>query len=64
MGTLAPGSAHTRPSAQPPIDTSEKLSAHVSGGGVKKFEQFSDQFSRNLQAILGTFRGFLREKNP
>jgi hypothetical protein len=26
MGVLATGSAHTRPSAQPPIDTSEKIS--------------------------------------
>ena len=30
MGVLAPGSAHARPSARPPIDTSEKISAHVS----------------------------------
>ena len=33
MGVLAPRSAHTRPSAWPPIDTSEKNSAHMSGGG-------------------------------
>ena len=26
MGVLAPGSAHARPSALPPIDTSRKLS--------------------------------------
>jgi hypothetical protein len=30
MGVLAPGSAHTRPSAQPPIDMSGNLPAHVS----------------------------------
>ena len=30
MGVLAPGSAHARPSAQPPIDTSGNVSAHVS----------------------------------
>ena len=36
MGVLAPGSAHARPSAQPPIDTSGKFSAHMSGRGVKK----------------------------
>jgi hypothetical protein len=30
MGVLAPETAHTRPSAQPPIDTSEHLSAHMS----------------------------------
>ena len=30
MGVLAPGSAHTRPSAQPPIDTSRIFPAHMS----------------------------------
>ena len=30
MGVLDPGSAHARPSAQPPIDTSGNLSVHVS----------------------------------
>ena len=30
MGVLAPGSAHARPSAWPPIDTSGNFSAHVS----------------------------------
>ena len=35
MGVLAPGSAHARPSARPPIDTSRNFSAHMSGGGVK-----------------------------
>ena len=30
MGVLAPGSAHTRPSARPPIDTSGNFPAHVS----------------------------------
>ena len=33
MGVLTPGSAHARPSAQPPIDTSGNFSAHMSGGG-------------------------------
>ena len=31
MGVLAPGSAHPRPSAQPPINTSGNFSAQVSG---------------------------------
>ena len=31
MGVLAPGSAHARPSAQPPIDTSRNFSAHMGG---------------------------------
>ena len=30
MGVLAPGSAHVRPSARPPIDTSGNFPAHVS----------------------------------
>jgi hypothetical protein len=30
MGVLAPGSAHARPSAQPPIDVSGNFLAHVS----------------------------------
>ena len=30
MGVLAPGSAHARPSAQPPIDTSGIFTADVS----------------------------------
>ena len=30
MGVLAPGSAHARPSAQPPIDVSGNFSAHMS----------------------------------
>jgi hypothetical protein len=29
-GVLSPGSAHARPSAQPPIDTSEQILAPVS----------------------------------
>ena len=33
MGVFAPRSAHARPSARPPIDTSGNFSAHMSGGG-------------------------------
>ena len=33
MGVLALGSAHTRPSAQPPIDAIRNFSAHMSWGG-------------------------------
>ena len=33
MGVLAPGSAHARPSAQPPVNTSGNLSAHMSWRG-------------------------------
>ena len=34
-GVLAPGSAHARPSAQPPIDTSGNISVHVSKGHLQ-----------------------------
>ena len=40
MGVLAPGSAHARPSAQPPIDVSGNFPAHMSGaksGNSKHF---------------------------
>ena len=30
MGVLAPGFAHARPSARPPIDTSRNFPAHMS----------------------------------
>ena len=50
MWVLAPGSAHARTSAQPPIETSGNFSAHVSGrGGGKFFEKVSDQFSRHIR---------------
>ena len=50
MGVLAPGSANTRPSAQPPVDSSGNFSAHVSrGGGVKLSDSFSDQVSRQIR---------------
>ena len=49
MGVLAPGSAHTWPSAQPPIDTSEFFLPHVSGKGG------------SFQATLSTFRVFLKK---
>ena len=36
MGVHAPGSAHVRPSARPPINTSRNFPSHMSGGrGVK-----------------------------
>ena len=40
MGALAPESAHPRPSAQTPIDTSGKFSAQVSGRGGKNLINF------------------------
>ena len=56
MGALAPGSAHTRPSAQAPIDTNGNLWAHMSWrGGQKK-----------ILAISGNSKhfSFFPEKKP
>jgi hypothetical protein len=44
MGVLAPGSAHARPSAQPPIDTSGNFSAQVFGRGSTNLKHFSINF--------------------
>ena len=44
MGVLAPWSAHARPSARPPIDTSGNFSAHMSGGGGKCLTVFLINF--------------------
>ena len=38
MGALAPGSAHARPFAQPPIDTSGNVLTQVSGGWAQKLK--------------------------
>ena len=42
MGVLAPGSAHARPSAQPPIDMSGNFPAHVSAESPSKFSKNLD----------------------
>ena len=55
MGVLAPRSAHARPSARPPIDTSGNLSAHISGGGGGKL---SDSFLINFLAKLENSKHF------
>ena len=58
MGALAPGSAHARPSAQAPIDTSGNFSEQVSGG---------NHFLINFLAISGDFKHFsfyLEKKQP
>ena len=39
MGVLAPGSAHARPSAQPPITMSGNFPAHVSAESPSKFSK-------------------------
>ena len=49
LGVLAPGSAHARTSAQPPINTSRIFSAHKFGRGINKFEKNSDNYSRHFR---------------
>jgi hypothetical protein len=61
MGALAPRSAHARPSAQARIDTNEKHSAKVSGGGEKK-KAISDTFSRHF-STFSTFL-FFEKRTP
>ena len=56
MGVLAPGSAHARPSAQPPINTSGNILGHVFGfflwGGG--FENVFNKFSNFYMGQRGT----------
>jgi hypothetical protein len=56
MGILAPGSAHARPSAQPPINMSGNFPAHMSGvGGGLNFQKFFQSIFSPNQEILSTF---------
>jgi hypothetical protein len=56
MGALAPGSAHARPSAQAPINTSEKISAQVFFlGGTQNLKKYLI----NFLAISGNSKHFL-----
>jgi hypothetical protein len=57
VGVLAPGSAHNRPSTQPPIDTSGTFLAHMFGWGRgKQIETISDKFSRHFRRFEALFR--------
>ena len=55
MGVLAPGSAYSRPSAQPPIDTSGIFWAHMSGRGGQTNLKISPI---NFLAISGDSKHF------
>jgi hypothetical protein len=60
MGVLTPGSAHARPSAQPPIDNSEIFQCKCLGGGQKNSDKFSMHFwffSPKKTPIKSTPRG-------
>ena len=63
MGILAPGSAHARPSAQPPINVNGNFPAHVSGvgGGAERGLKLSKVFLINFltKSILFGFFHFL-----
>jgi hypothetical protein len=43
MGVLAPGSAQSRPSVQPPIDVSGNFPAHLSAESLFEISPFSGQ---------------------
>jgi hypothetical protein len=54
MGVLAPGSAHARPSALPPIDTSRNFPAPVSAEWPSAFKTVKiSPFSGQNRVILG-----------
>ena len=63
MGALAPGSAHARPSAQAPINTSGNFSPHMSGrGGQTNLKKIPIKFL----AISGDSKhfSFFSKKKP
>ena len=67
MGFLAPGSAHARPSTQPPIDNSGNFSAQVSERGVKKVDKFLINFlaiSGDSKHFSGVFRRNPKKSTP
>ena len=55
MGVLATGSAHARASAQPPIDMSESLLAHGSGGGpgFQTLERLQNKYANEHFLAVG-----------
>ena len=57
MGVLAPGSAHARPSGQPPIDMSGNFSAHVSAESPSKFSKIPKKKLKNAPRGPGGGRG-------
>ena len=64
MGVLAPGSAHARPSALPPIDTSGNFPAHVSAKSPSNISpNLSEVISKVSEFFLGcgllVFFGYL-----
>ena len=63
MGVLAPGSAHARASAQPPINVSGNFPVHMSGGGGLKFSKvFLINFLAKSENSKHFF--FFFKKNP
>ena len=51
-GVLAPGFAHARPSAQPPIDTSRNFPAHMSAEN-QIFDILIESFSLYQNIVIG-----------
>jgi hypothetical protein len=62
MGVLAPGSAHARPSAQPPIDVSGNFPAHMSAVTFLKFSHFPVKIG--LFWGVGAVPGIFFDWNP
>ena len=59
MGVLAPGSAHARPSARPPIDTSGNFPAHMSAESPSNISPILSKFISDVSDPYDTFFSFL-----
>jgi hypothetical protein len=55
MGVLAPGSAHARPSAQPPIDMSGNFLVHGFAESRSNIEKYW-KILKNIEKYLKTFK--------
>ena len=60
MGVLAPGSAHARPSAQPPTETSGNVLPHVS---AKSPSNLGEKFEGDLADTCGK-KSYPNFQNP
>ena len=63
MGVLAPGSAHARPSARPPIDTSGNFSAHVSAESHSNISPNPSEVKSKVMHFCGSNKNLKKPKN-
>ena len=58
MGVLAPGSAHTRPFAQPPIEVSENIPAHMSAESPSNISPNPSEVISEVSEPKDNFRNY------